>query len=315
MLYKKLSAVLSCLALATFSGTGQDAHAELALAQQARAAKVAVLRMKYGGEDPRALKRPPNFAQMLSAILAESAQLDVLEWQLARSVTDSVGLQQDGLLDEAALLNAGKLLGATHIVAGSVMKRNYHARADVRILSVDSGTVVGTASAEYSATQPAVLLSMIASKVASILTQKSERHAQHGEFRWNQEFRLDFSSRNVDTRFPSLIYVNADPPFEITVATQIEKAPAGHRVTSFDIYVDNTPLATVYPDMYAPRAFPDQEVTIGDVRFRFDFELMELRTYAPQRPADRIQTDRIQSIKQALILIKTQSLARPRQEH
>lgn len=104
---------------------------------------VAVLYLDYAGdnEDLAALRK--GLTQMLISDLAQSDKLTLVERVQLEAVMDELKLAQTRAIDGATAAKVGKLLGARYLVLGGYFELAGSLRVDVRVVRVETGTVVG----------------------------------------------------------------------------------------------------------------------------------------------------------------------------
>jgi len=84
-----------------------------------------------------------GFAEMLITELSQISSVQVVERQKLKSLLDEMKLSQTGIISEKNSLQAGKMLGAKHLVFGSfIVDLDKKIRIDVRIIEVETGLTI-----------------------------------------------------------------------------------------------------------------------------------------------------------------------------
>lgn len=113
-----------------------------------------------------------GFAKGMLPMVVESLQktqkYNVVERDRLDAVLAELKLEKDGVVDAAAAAKVGKMLGASQLVMGSVLQAFGKYRIDARMVDVETGGVVQTASAMGSSDQ----MFDLAEKVSAGLTAK-----------------------------------------------------------------------------------------------------------------------------------------------
>lgn len=78
--------------------------------------------------------------------LAKSRGLTLVERAQLRQAMNELRLQQSGLAEGAEMAHAGRLIGATHVVVGSVSVNEQRVILNARVLDVRTGTLYGGAA-------------------------------------------------------------------------------------------------------------------------------------------------------------------------
>lgn len=113
-----------------------------------------------------------GFAKGMLPMVVESLQKTKKYHLVERDRLDAalaeLKLAKDGVVDAAAAAKMGKMLGASHLVMGSVFQAFGRYRIDARMVNVETGSVVQTASATGSSEQ----MFDLAEKVSAGLSSK-----------------------------------------------------------------------------------------------------------------------------------------------
>lgn len=108
-------------------------------AQAPEAGTVAVFPFLFQGEDPRLAPLSRALAEMLSTDLAQTPRLTVLERARVQALVDEMALAQRGLTDGGTAARSGRLLGAAHVVQGSVRGGGEAVGLDAFVVDVARG--------------------------------------------------------------------------------------------------------------------------------------------------------------------------------
>jgi TolB-like protein len=83
-----------------------------------------------------------GIAAMLLADLSRNPNIEVIERERLREILDEIALNQSGTVDSAAAVQAGKILGAQHMIFGVfVIDRHSNLRLDARAVNVETSRV------------------------------------------------------------------------------------------------------------------------------------------------------------------------------
>jgi TolB-like protein len=129
----------------------QTAKAEVSneqkLAQAPGAANVvAVLPLAFSGPDTSLKPLERGFAELLTADLARSSRLTVVERIRMQAVLDELKLQSSGATDPTTNVRAGKILQAGRLVQGSILQQGPDLRVDAAVIDVPTTHVAGATS-------------------------------------------------------------------------------------------------------------------------------------------------------------------------
>ncbi|MFA5780120.1 MAG: FlgO family outer membrane protein [Elusimicrobiota bacterium] len=89
-----------------------------------------------------------SFSESLSTHLGNIKSLRVVERPQLDQIIKEMKLQMSGLTDENTFLEINKLLGAKYIIVGSVSKNDGYIKVNMRLLDVETGSVVTTNNME-----------------------------------------------------------------------------------------------------------------------------------------------------------------------
>jgi len=89
-----------------------------------------------------------SFSESLSTHLGNIKSLRVVERPQLDLIINEMKLQMSGLTDENTFLEINKLLGAKYIIVGSVSKNDGYIKVNMRLLDVETGSVVTTNNME-----------------------------------------------------------------------------------------------------------------------------------------------------------------------
>ena len=107
---------------------------------------VAVMPLRFSGSDSSLRPLERGLAELLTADLARSSQLTVLERARIQAVLDELALQQSGQTDSATNVRAGRLLRAGRLVQGSILQLDSsQLRVDAAVVDVPTTEVRGVA--------------------------------------------------------------------------------------------------------------------------------------------------------------------------
>jgi TolB-like protein len=107
---------------------------------------LAVVPLAVHATDPALAPVGDGLAEMLVSDLAGSVEL--VERTRIQAVIGELQLQQSGLVDPASAQQLGKLVGATWVVTGGLTQSGSEVRLDTRVVAVETGEVLTTATAE-----------------------------------------------------------------------------------------------------------------------------------------------------------------------
>jgi curli biogenesis system outer membrane secretion channel CsgG len=110
-----------------------------------RPATVAVLYFDYDGKTAGMEVLRKGLAQMLISDLTGQDRWLVVERERLESVLAEQKLGQSGKIDKATAAKLGKLLGARYLVLGSYFDLMGALRVDARLVSVETGEILGSA--------------------------------------------------------------------------------------------------------------------------------------------------------------------------
>jgi TolB-like protein len=109
--------------------------------------KVAVLPFRTGGE-AASLDIAKSLPDMLMTNLAESNQITLVERSQVDRAIKNFQIESSQLFDESTAVKAGRWIGATHVILGSIYGAGSQIRIDVRIVNVERGIIISSAKVE-----------------------------------------------------------------------------------------------------------------------------------------------------------------------
>ena len=104
--------------------------------------RVAVLPFDSSSEDPQYAALGSGLQAMLTTDLAAAPQLKLVERDKLAAVQSELALSKGAAIDRATAVKAGKLLGASHLLVGSITIVGATMRIDARLVDATSGEVV-----------------------------------------------------------------------------------------------------------------------------------------------------------------------------
>ena len=110
--------------------------------------RVAVLDFTNSSTDRSLDPLSQALQSMVTTDLAQANGLQLVERSRLKDIIAELRLSRSRLIDPASAMRFGKLVGATHLVAGSYTVVGDHMRLDCRLFAVESGTILLTDSAE-----------------------------------------------------------------------------------------------------------------------------------------------------------------------
>ena len=109
---------------------------------------VAVLPLRFVGNDSSLQPLGRGFAELLTTDLSRSSQLTVVERARLQAILDEIALQQSGATDAATNVRAGKIIQAGRIVSGQIMQNEQRLRVDAAIVNTTTSQSAGGAASE-----------------------------------------------------------------------------------------------------------------------------------------------------------------------
>lgn len=106
--------------------------------------RVAVLDFTNGSTERELDPLGKGLSAMLITDLSQASGLQLVERQRLSDIKAELGLAKSGLMDPKSAAQIGKLLGATHLVAGTFSVSGKTLRVDFRLFSVQSGDILLT---------------------------------------------------------------------------------------------------------------------------------------------------------------------------
>lgn len=252
---------------------------------QPKAISIAVLRLKSSEETPERRRIVKDLATELAAAFRENGSFATPEDAAVQKAIKGEGLRPEQLLSQEKCLDAGKELGVDYVVAGSAIMYRFRWHACVRVLSVKEEKLVATADAEYPVDQIGTMFRVLASKTASALAASPKSYDAGDKFSWRSEYLLPFGKHRIDLEPPALIYVNADPPFEISFKADMAIGRGSHAVTNFEVFVDDEGIGSIHPGLGPPIPVRQTDWGIGERRYSISLDLKEMRVFT-ERAAD-----------------------------
>ncbi len=272
---------------------------------QPQRTKIAVLRFKSSRETQERKTIVKDFATSLAAAMRENAQFEIPEDWIVKEALEEEGLKPDGLLKQEKCVDVGKALKVDYVVVGSALLQGLKWHANVRVLSVQNGTLVATVDAEYSVDEMSSLFGVLASRISAKLANPPKEYVSRKDFTWKGEYLVSFGKHRIDIEPPILLAMHPDPPFEVSLVAEMAAAMGGNAVTNFEVFVDDLGLGSVYGSLSPPVPIKAREWKIGDCTYIFALELKEMRVFTAR--ADYAEAKFVTS---ARILVT----ARPRKE-
>jgi len=81
-------------------------------------------------------------SELLTTRLAETRKFNIVERKRLNKIIDEIALGQTGAISEKSAVQAGKLLGADIIVLGSVSELGDYLNLNIRLIEVETGTIL-----------------------------------------------------------------------------------------------------------------------------------------------------------------------------
>jgi TolB-like protein len=119
---------------APFEGAGADAKV------------LAVIAFDNSSGEPRYDPLGRGIAAMMITDLAQVPSIRVVERERLQDVLGELQLQQTHLVDPATAQRVGRIAGAEYVVTGSIAAMQPRVRIDTRVIRVETGEIVKTAS-------------------------------------------------------------------------------------------------------------------------------------------------------------------------
>ncbi|MFK7926922.1 MAG: CsgG/HfaB family protein [Myxococcota bacterium] len=104
--------------------------------------RLAVLDFTVASSDPSHVPLGQGLRSMLSTDLSRAPDVVVVERERLEAVLDELKLQDSKAVDAGTAVEVGRLLGATHLIDGSVTVSGERMRLDVRLVDIERGNVV-----------------------------------------------------------------------------------------------------------------------------------------------------------------------------
>lgn len=109
---------------------------------------IAVLPFSASGQAASDSGKGLAIAEHISSFLGQCEYVTIVERSQVDKVMGEIGLSQTGVMEEGKELDAGKLIGATHLVVGSYAAEGRGLKISARIVETESGEVKGSAIEE-----------------------------------------------------------------------------------------------------------------------------------------------------------------------
>ena len=104
--------------------------------------RVAVLSFTSASSDAGLDSLGQGLQSMLTTDLAQASALTLVERERLQDIESELALGSSGMIDARTAARAGKLAGATHLLAGSYTVTGARMRIDARLFTVEGGTVL-----------------------------------------------------------------------------------------------------------------------------------------------------------------------------
>jgi TolB-like protein len=136
-----LAAILATM-LATLTG------APLAASSAGPTVRLAVMEFTTAGNGPEIEGMGVGLQSMITTDLSNVASLALVERARLRDVASELKLAKSGLVDAATAARVGRVVGATHLLTGSVTVAGKKMRLDARLVQVSTGIILMGESSE-----------------------------------------------------------------------------------------------------------------------------------------------------------------------
>jgi TolB-like protein len=146
----------------------------------ARPATVAILYFDYGGKTADLDVLRKGLAQMLISDLTGQDGWQVVERERLEAVLTEQKLGKTGKLDKATVAKLGKLLGARYLVMGSYFDLLGALRVDARLVSVQTGEILGSTGFTGKPDDFLTVEQKIAHELDRLLTDRAVAQAGQG---------------------------------------------------------------------------------------------------------------------------------------
>jgi TolB-like protein len=131
---------------------------------------VAVLPLRFSGNDSSLVPLERGLAALMVADLSVSKELTVLERERVQALLDEVALNQSGRVDSATSVRAGRMLAAGRMVQGGLIQLpNRALRIDAAVIDVPTSQAVGNPQGENRLEQIFVLEKQIVYQIFDAL--------------------------------------------------------------------------------------------------------------------------------------------------
>lgn len=289
--------------IAAFAAIGSTLVPPLTAQDHPKPISIAILRLKSSEETPERRRIVKDLATDLAAAFRENGSFATPEDAAVLKAIKGEGLRPEQLLSQEKCFDAGKELGVDYVVVGSAIMYRFRWHACVRVLSVKEEKLVATADAEYPVDQIGTMFRVLASKTASALATSPRSYDAGEKFSWKGEYLLPFGKHRIDLEPPALIYVNADPPFEISIKADMAVGRGSHAVTNFEAFVDDEGIGSIHPGLGPPIPVRQTDWRIGERQYSISLDLKEMRVFA-----ERTEEEEFRFITSATIVVKVEAM-------
>lgn len=269
----KASVRLSACTLSLILVTSAGVFAQ----EQTLRSSIAAIRMKNADPSRATEIALKDFLHYLNQSLGGGTMFSVPDQSLINEALGHEGLKPDGVLDLDDCYNVGTRLKVDYIVVGTVMHAGQTFSAQARVYSTARKGLVGVVNQDLGEREVNMLPGLLAERIRRVITNPISMDSTFVSFQWSQEFRFVYGPRRVDLEPPKVWYVNANPPFEVSVVAQMASLGSTYAVTNFDVFADNEIIAAIDGEIEAPKTLRKRTVVIGSHRFCFQAEVLELR--------------------------------------
>lgn len=118
------------------------------VAQQGSPTTVAVMPLRFVGNDSTLQPLERGMSELITTDLARSSQLTVVERARLQAILDELKLQQTGQTDSSTNVRAGKIIQAGRVVSGQIVQNEARLRVDAAIINTQTSQLAGGAASE-----------------------------------------------------------------------------------------------------------------------------------------------------------------------
>jgi TolB-like protein len=108
--------------------------------------KIAVMKFQALNDASGGSNLGTMVSEMFTTEVVNSDAFKIVEREQLRKIIDELNVGQSGIIDTTEAQQIGKMLGASAIITGSVMKMGDQLRIDSRIIEVETGIIAGAES-------------------------------------------------------------------------------------------------------------------------------------------------------------------------